>query len=93
MSHSVVSTAQHITAGATIGGGGLSFLTVYSSEITVGAVVMTAVASIIFGIWNGKIQSQRNTINKRNITEDILRSLESDLSPIELEKIKKSLRK
>jgi Na+/pantothenate symporter len=91
MSQSI--NAQYLTTGATIGGGGLSFLTQYSSEITVIAVVTTAVASIALGIWNGRIQAKRNTINKRNITEDILRSLESDLSPIELEKIKKSLRK
>lgn len=93
MSQEVASTAQQLTAGATIGGGGLSFLSMYSSEITVAAVVTTAVASIIFGIWNGRIQSERNVINKRNITDDILNSLSCDLSIEEMKKVRGSLRK
>ena len=93
MSQNAASTMQQVTAGAAMGGGGLSFLTMYQSEITVGAVVITGVASIIFGIWNGKIQSQRNAINKRNLTADILHMLEVDHSPEEMQKIKKSLRK
>jgi hypothetical protein len=75
MNHGVT-TAQQISAGVAMGGGGLSFLAEYSSEITVITVVLTAIASVIFGVWNAKIQSRRNKINRRNVIEDIINDLE-----------------
>ena len=69
-------TAQQLTAGAAMGGGGLSFLATHSSEITVIAVVITGIASIVFGIWNAKIQARRNQINRRNVIEDLIADLE-----------------
>jgi hypothetical protein len=92
--NSSTATAQQLTAGATIGGGGLSFLTVYSGEITVAAVAITAVASILFGIWNGKIQTARNRINRRGVTEDIIFDLEkSGKSEEYINDFRESLRK
>lgn len=93
MSTEVASTAQQVTAGATIGGGGLSFIAMHSSEITVIAVVITAAASIIFGIWNGRIQSERNSINKKNITDAIINDPNESLSVDELKKLNDNLNK
>ena len=72
----VPQTTQHILTGATIGGGALEWLTVNSSAVTALAVVTTAIASIGFGFWNAKSNSERNKVNRRDITEAIIKDLE-----------------
>lgn len=69
-------TTHHILAGITIGGGALEWLTVNSSAVTALAVVATAVTSIGFGFWNAKTNSDRNKINRRDITDTMFRDLE-----------------
>lgn len=93
MSQHVANTAQQVFSTATIAGGSASYIATHSSEITVIAVVITGVFSIIFGLWNARIQSKRNDINKRNITEDILATLHKDMTTEEMNKIRDSLRK
>ncbi len=69
-------TTQHILTGATLGGGMLEWLTVNSSAVTALAVVATAVTSIGFGYWNARSNSERNKVNRRDITEAIFKDLE-----------------
>lgn len=73
---SAAQTAQHIMAGATFGGGLLEWLTINSSAVTALAVASTAIASIGFGFWNAKSNSDRNKVNRRDILEKIYYDLE-----------------
>lgn len=66
---------QHMMTGATIGGGALEWLTLNSSAITALAVASTAIASIAFGFWNAKSNSDRNKVNRRNIVETLVSEL------------------
>jgi len=75
---SIQQTTHHILTGVTVGGGALEWLTVNSSAITVLVVMITGAASVGIGIWNGRSNSERNRINKRDITDGILKSLEKD---------------
>ncbi len=67
MSSDVAGTAHQVMMGVTIGGGGLSFLAMYSSEITVTAVVVSCVGSIFFGVLGKMNERKRNIINERNV--------------------------
>ncbi len=68
-------TAHHVLTGATIGGGMLEWLTVNSSAVTAMAVVTTTIASIAIGVWNAKSNSDRNKVNRRDITNAIINDL------------------
>lgn len=90
----VPQTTQHILTGATIGGGALEWLTVNSSAVTALAVVTTAIASIGFGFWNAKSNSERNKVNRRDIIETICRDLKSaGKSELYISDLRISLRK
>ena len=90
MSQDVATTMQHVSTGATLGGGSLSLLATYSNEITVGAIVIGAIATVVFGVWSNLTQRQRNRINKRNITADIISSYikSGEFTEKEINKIK-----
>ena len=91
MSQDAASTMQHVATGATVGGGSLSLLVTYSNEITIGAIVIGAIATVVFGVWDKIIQTQRNRINKQMIKNDILDSPLANLSELELNKLRKKL--
>jgi len=76
MNANAAQTTQHLMAGATIGGGMLEWLTINSSAITALAVLATCVTSIGFGFWNGRSNSERNRINRRDIIQSIVDDLE-----------------
>jgi hypothetical protein len=75
MSAQATQTTHHVLAGVTIGGGGLEWITLNSSAITAIAVVATALTSIALGIWNARINSARNNINIRDVTQSIVDKL------------------
>ena len=77
MTTNATHTVQHIMTGATIGGGALEWLTLNSSAITALAVASTAIASIAFGFWNAKSNSDRNKVNRRNIVDTLVSELKS----------------
>lgn len=86
-------TAHHVLAGVAIGSGTMvEWITLNSSFITVSAVALTTVASIVFGIVNARTQRMRNRINKRSIVEDLIDSLDENKT-YSFEEIKKELRK
>ena len=92
MNQSAAHTAQQVMAGATVGGAVPTFLSVYSSEITVAAVVTTCAFSIIFGFWNVKIQTKRNEINEaKKIEEWVLGMKKGDLDPTVKQKLLEKL--
>jgi hypothetical protein len=68
-------TTHHVLVGATIGGGTLEWIALNSSAITAIAVVATAITSIALGIWNARINSERNNINRRDVTQAIVDKL------------------
>jgi sulfite exporter TauE/SafE len=76
MSQSSMGSVQNVLTGATLGGGGLSWLTQYTSEITVAAVVITGVFSILFGFWNARSNAKRNDINELIIKGKIIKQIE-----------------
>jgi hypothetical protein len=90
MSQDAATTMQHVSTGATLGGGSLSLLATYSNEITVAAIVIGAIATVVFGVWSNLTQRQRNRINKRNITADIISSYikSGEFTEKEINKIK-----
>ena len=85
-------TAHHVLTGVTIGGGVIEWVTLNSSFITVSAVALTSIASIVFGVINARANTMRNRINKRMIVEDLIESLDEDKT-YSIEDIKKALRK
>jgi hypothetical protein len=68
-------TSHHVLVGATIGGGALEWITLNTSLITAFAVVATALSSMALGVWNARINSERNTINRRDVTQAIVDKL------------------
>lgn len=78
MSPSSTQTAHHVLTGVTIGGGAIEWITLNSSFITVVAVVVTSIASIMLGAWNAKSNSDRNKVNRRDIIATLLTDLEHD---------------
>ena len=75
MTPNTAQTAQHLMTGATIGGGFLEWLTVNPSAVTAMAVASTAIASIAFGFWNAKSNSDRNKVNRRSIIDSLVSDL------------------
>ena len=69
-------TIHHVLTGVTVGGGLIEWVSLNSSFITVIVVAITSIASIGFGFWNGKSNAERNKINRRDITDAIMRDLE-----------------
>jgi hypothetical protein len=61
--------------GATIGGGTLEWMTTNSSTMTALAVCITAITSIVLGIWNARTNAERNHINRREILSDIMHDM------------------
>lgn len=76
MSPNTATNAPVIMTAATSVGGVFTLVSKYSTEITVIAVVLSAVASIVYGFWNSRIQSRRNEINEAIITSKIIRKIE-----------------
>ena len=75
-------TTSSVLTGMTLGGGALEWLTVHSSLVTAGAVVLTTIGSLVFSYLNKKIaernakaNEERNKVNKRDITSEITRKL------------------
>jgi len=63
MSTGLISPTQGAFTGATFGVGALDWLSVNSEAITPGAVIVTALAAVVFGFWNAYSNSKRNEIN------------------------------
>lgn len=94
MTPGATQTTHHILTGITIGGGALEWLTINSSAITALAVVATAITSIGFGYWNARSNSERNRVNRRDITDSIFKDLEKAGKSSEyIKDLKLSLRK
>ena len=75
MTTQTTATIQHVMTGATLGGGALEWMTLNSSAVTALAVCITAATSIALGIWNARSNSERNKINKRDITSEMILGL------------------
>ena len=80
MSNTTQTVAQ-LATGATYGGG-LAWLTTNSSALTALAVIITALASLYYGYENKKsarmsaeANKDRNTVNRRDITAEIIAGL------------------
>ena len=69
-------TVHHVLTGVTVGGGLIEWVSLNSSFITVMLVATTSLASIAFGAWNAKSNSERNRINRRDVTDSIIKDLE-----------------
>ena len=98
---SLVSPAQGVFTGATFSVGALEWLSINSDAITPGAVIVTALAAVIFGFFNAKSSrmiavgtNEANRINKRDVTSDIMDDLiNSGKSKEYIEDLKESLRR
>ena len=75
MSTGLVSPAQGAFTGVTFGVGFFDWLATNSASITPGAMILTTIAAVVFGFWNAKSNSDRNKVNKRDITAAIIDDL------------------
>lgn len=78
MTPNTATNAPVITTAVTSVGGFLTLVSQYSTEITVLAVVASAVASIVFGVWARLNESRRNEINEIAMTHKIIRKMQKD---------------
>jgi hypothetical protein len=71
----------NILAGATFGGGAMEWLAMNSSALTVINVFTTGVGSLALNYWGKRCENQigmeRNRVNRRDITENIIKDLKS----------------
>jgi len=77
MTPSTAQSTHLVTAGATIGMGGVEWLTMNSTFVTAICVIITTIATMAFGFWNAKSNSDRNKVNKRDISISLLIELKS----------------
>jgi len=75
MNPNVASTASNHLLTSTATGGMLTVISQNSSAITVIIVAITGIASIWLNYRNTKANEERNMVNKRNITHEIIKSL------------------
>jgi len=93
MSTGLISPAQGAFTGVTFGVGFFDFLAENSASIAPFAMLLTALAAVVFGFWNAKSNSDRNKINERDVTCGLIRKLELQGKSDEyIEDFKKTLR-